>query len=134
MCKEWKRKYVQGESCTGVVVRKNLLNLEHNINWQHSGYDVELLPRKPRFDSPEKLNIFSFIVTKLTCKNDGGGESQGCVQVVSAASFRMRGIEDVGTVELVFVGGLLLLPVWRSLGDGFTGKGQFDVWVVRAGT
>ena len=54
--------------------------------------------------------------------------------MASAASFRMRGIEGVGTVELVFVGGLLLLPVWRSLGDGFTGKGQFDVWVVRAGT
>ena len=42
----------------------------------------------------------------------------------------MRGIEGVRTVELVYVGGLLrmgvsslLLPVWRSVGDGFTGKG-----------
>ena len=43
-------------------------------------------------------------------------------------------------VELVYVGRLLgidgdslLLPVWRSFGDGFTGKGESDVWVVRAG-
>ena len=44
-------------------------------------------------------------------------------------------------VELVFVGGLLwmggdsvLVSVWRSVGVGFTGKGESDVWVVRAGT
>ena len=46
----------------------------------------------------------------------------------------MRVIEGVGTVELVFVGRLLLVPVWRSLGNGFTGKGNLDVRVVRAGT
>ena len=41
----------------------------------------------------------------------------------------------------MFVGGLLLMggdsllvPVWRSVGDGFTSKGELDVWVVRAGT
>ena len=52
----------------------------------------------------------------------------------------MRGIEGVQMVELVYAGGLLgidgdslLLPVWRSFGDGFTGKGESDVWVVRAG-
>ena len=28
----------------------------------------------------------------------------------------------------------LLLPVWRSVGSGFTGKGELDVWVVRAVT
>ena len=44
-------------------------------------------------------------------------------------------------VELVFIGRLLrmggeslLLPVWRSVGGGFTGKGQLDAWVVRAVT
>ena len=50
--------------------------------------------------------------------------------------------EGVMTVELVFLdGGLLkiggdslLLLMWRSVGDGFTGKGELDVWVVRAGT
>ena len=53
----------------------------------------------------------------------------------------MRGIECVGTVELVYVGRLsrkvgdsLLVCVWRSVGDGFTGKGESDVWVVRTGT
>ena len=54
---------------------------------------------------------------------------------------RTREIEGVGTVELVCVGGLLrmsgeslLLSVWRSVGSGFTGKGELDVWVVRAVT
>ena len=47
----------------------------------------------------------------------------------------------MGTVELVFVAGLLsmgddslLVPVWRYVRDGFTGKGVPDVWLVRAGT
>ena len=47
----------------------------------------------------------------------------------------------MGTVELVYVGRLsrkvgdsLLVCVWRSVGDGFTGKGESDVWVVRTGT
>ena len=37
-------------------------------------------------------------------------------------------------MELVFIGGLLLMPVWKSVGNGFTGKGESDMWVVRAGT
>ena len=56
--------------------------------------------------------------------------------MTSADSCRMRGIEGVETVELVYVGRLLgmgddslLLPMWRSVGDGFTGKGESDVWV-----
>ena len=51
------------------------------------------------------------------------------------------GGEGLGTVELVCVGGLwrmggesLLLPVWRSVGGGFIGKGELDAWVVRAVT
>ena len=59
--------------------------------------------------------------------------------VTSTDSCRMGEIEGVGTVELVCVGGLLrmggeslLLHVWRSVGGGFTGKGEFDVLVVRA--
>ena len=31
-------------------------------------------------------------------------------------------------------GDSLLMPMWRSVGDGFTGKGESDVWVVREGT
>ena len=31
-------------------------------------------------------------------------------------------------------GDSLLMPVWRSAGDGFTNKGESDVWVVTAGT
>ena len=53
----------------------------------------------------------------------------------------MRGIEGMGTVELVYFGGLLrinddslLVPVWRSVGDVLTGKGNSDVWLVRART
>ena len=56
--------------------------------------------------------------------------------MTSAKSCRMREIEGVG----LFVDGLLrmvgdsfLLPVWRSVGGGFTGKGESHVWVVRAG-
>ena len=48
----------------------------------------------------------------------------------------MREIEGVATVDLVYVGGLLrmggdslLLPVWRSVGGGFTGKGELEAWV-----
>ena len=60
------------------------------------------------------------------------------MQAKSADSCRTREIEGVRTVELVCVGGLLrmsdesaLLPVRRSVGGGFTGKGDLDVWVVR---
>ena len=50
--------------------------------------------------------------------------------MTSADSCRRREIEGVGTVELVCVGRLLrtgsdsfLLPIWRSVAGGFTGKG-----------
>ena len=66
---------------------------------------------------------------KLACKSNGEGGSRGYVQVEPADSSRMRRIEAVGTVELVFVDGLLgmgvdslLVLVWRSVGDGITGK------------
>ena len=43
--------------------------------------------------------------------------------------------EGVRATELVYVSGLLRmggdsLPVWRSVGNRFTGKGESDVWVV----
>ena len=57
--------------------------------------------------------------------------------MASADSWRIRGIESVGTMEPVLDGGLLwmgddpvLVSVWRSFGDGFTGKGELDIWVV----
>ena len=63
------------------------------------------------------------------------------MQVTSADSCRMRGIEGVGMVELVFFGGLLtirgdslLQSVWRPVGDRLTVQGELDVWIVRAGT
>ena len=63
------------------------------------------------------------------------------MQVTSADSCRTRKIEGVETVDLVCVSGLLrmggnsfLFLVWRSVGSGFTDKGDLDVWVVRAGT
>ena len=56
------------------------------------------------------------------------------MQVTSPDACRMRRIEGVGTVEMVYVGGILrmgydslLVPVWRSVGDGFTGKLESDV-------
>ena len=59
--------------------------------------------------------------------------------VTSTGSCRTGEVEGVRTVELVCVGGLLrmggeslLLPVWRSVGGGFTGRGEFDKWVARA--
>ena len=49
--------------------------------------------------------------------------------VMSAGSCRTGRVGGVGTVELVCVGGLLrmgdesfLLPVWRSVGRGFSGQ------------
>ena len=61
--------------------------------------------------------------------------------MTSSDSCRTREIEGVETVELVCVGGLLrmsaespLLPVWRSVGSGFTDKRELDVWMVRAVT
>ena len=53
--------------------------------------------------------------------------------MASADSCRMSGIKGKGIVELVLVGGMLLVPVRRSAGDGFTGKGELDVWVVGVG-
>ena len=67
--------------------------------------------------------------------------SPSYVIVTSADSCRTREIKVVRTVDLGCVGRLLrmggeslLLPVWRSVGGGFTGKGDLDVWVVRAVT
>ena len=61
--------------------------------------------------------------------------------VTSAGSCRTGEIEGVGTVVFVYVGTLLrmdveslLLPVWRSVGGEFTGKGERDAWAVRAVT
>ena len=63
------------------------------------------------------------------------------VQLTSADSYKMREVEGVETVELVLVGRLLsmggesiLLPEWRSVGGGFNGTGESDVWVVRVVT
>ena len=60
--------------------------------------------------------------------------------MTSADSRRIREIEGVG-MKLVYAGRLLrmggdslLVLVWRSVGDGFTGKRESDVWLVRAGT
>ena len=56
------------------------------------------------------------------------------VEVMSADYSRMREIEGVRMMELVYVGGLLkmggdslLLPLWRSVGGGFTVKGGSEV-------
>ena len=61
--------------------------------------------------------------------------------MTSAGSFRMREIEGVEMLELVYVGRLLrmgddslLLPVCKSVGDRVTGKGESDVCVVRKST
>ena len=70
-----------------------------------------------------------------------GVGSRGCVMVTSAGCCRRGEVDHVAAVELVCVGGLLrmggeslLLPVWRSVGGEFTGKGVLDAWVVRAVT
>ena len=55
----------------------------------------------------------------------------------SADSWRMSGIECMGTMKLVldsvllWMGGEpLLVLVWRSIEDEFTGKWELDIWVV----
>ena len=60
-----------------------------------------------------------------------GVGSRVYVMVRSAGSCKTGEIEGVGAVELVCVGRLsrmggesLLLPVWRSVGGGFTDKGK----------
>ena len=61
--------------------------------------------------------------------------------VKSGDSCRTGEVEGVGTVELVCVGELLkmggeslLLPLWGSIGGGFTGNEELDAWVVRTVT
>ena len=54
--------------------------------------------------------------------------------MASTGSCRMRAIGGVWMVELVLVGRLLLAPVQRSVGYGFTGRGESDLRVVRTGT
>ena len=68
---------------------------------------------------------------KLACRNDGGGGSQGYVQVTSADFCRKREIENERMFELVYVtrllwigGDSLLMPVSTSVGGAFTGKGE----------
>ena len=77
----------------------------------------------------------------MVCRNDEGERSRSYVWGTSAPLCRMRGIEGVGTVQLVYAGGLLrmgsdslLMHLWRSVRVGFTGKGESDVRLVRAGT
>ena len=69
-------------------------------------------------------------VVKLVCGNDGGEITSLCDGDVTG-SCRTGEIEGVGAVELVCVGRFLrmggeslLLPVWRSVGGGFTSKGE----------
>ena len=61
--------------------------------------------------------------------------------MTSADSCRMREIEGVGTVKLMYIGILLrmgcdsfLMSLCGSVGGGFTGKEESNVRVVRAGT
>ena len=61
-------------------------------------------------------------------------ESRGYVLVMPAGSCRTGEIEVCVGRLLRMDGESLLLPVWRSVGGGFTGKGKLDVWVVRAVT
>ena len=60
-----------------------------------------------------------------------GVGSRVYVMVTSAGSCRTGEVEGVGAVELVCIGRLPkmgcespLLPVWRSVRGGFTGKGE----------
>ena len=77
---------------------------------------------------------------KSACKNNGDGNHKvmwwwhqltlaergdwGCGN--SGTGVFWRTVEDGGES--------LLLPVWRSVGSGFTGKGEMDFWVVRVVT
>ena len=95
---------------------------------------VELPRCKHHFNSHKKTNLFSLIATKLARTNNSGGGSRGFVLVTSADCFRMREIECVGMVALVYIGRLLrmsgdslLMYVCGSLGGGFTVKGESDV-------
>ena len=73
---DWKGKYVQGQSWVVLVEKIICKNLEHINNALHGGYDFELPPLKPWFDSLEKPNLFSLIATKLVRENDGGGDHE----------------------------------------------------------
>ena len=39
---------------------------------------MQLPPLKPWFESPEKLNLFCLIATKLACRNDGEKDHEVC--------------------------------------------------------
>ena len=91
---------------------------------------TQLPPLRSSLESPEQSNIFCLNAVKLACENDGGGITSLCDGDFSWL-LRIGEIEGVGAVELVCVGRLsgmgnesLLLPVWRSIGGGFTGKGE----------
>ena len=95
-------------------------------------------PRRSPGSIPRGSQIYSLVATKLACRYNGGGGSRAYLQVTSVDSCRLRKNEGVGTVVLVYVGGLLrmgdnslTLSACRSVGDGFTGKGKSDGWVVR---
>ena len=98
-------------SWTVVVGINKVWNINHSNSWQHGGHDVKLPLQKPWFDSSVEPNLFSLIARKLACRNNGGGKSQGYVQVTSTDSCRMREIEGMRTVELVYVSRLLRMVI-----------------------
>ena len=89
---------------------------------------------------PGEAKLIVFSQQNWRVKTTGSGITRLCDGDVSWLLQNWE-IESVGTSELVCVGGLLtmggeslLLPVWRSVGGGFIGKGELDAWVVRAVT
>ena len=86
-----------------------------------------------------KLSVLSTVFVDVCVeKRDGISGGEAVAWCLPNGSNSGKGVR---TVELVFLGGLLkaggdslLLLMWRSVADGFTGKGELHVWVVRAGT
>ena len=63
-----------------------------------------------------------------------GDAGAGCL---SSGSNWGEGVETVEPLlfgELLWPSDSLVVSVWKSVGDGLTGKVERDVWVARAGT
>ena len=91
--------------------------------------------------NPRRSQIYSVLLQRnWRVETMGSGITRLCDGDVTG-SCRTGEVEGMGTVELVCVGRLLrmggkslLLPVWRSVGGEFIGKGGLDSLVVRAVT
>ena len=107
------------ELCSG---NKHIVKLEAQLYLMALWLCCQIPAEEVPVEIPGNALLISTYCHKMVCENNRGERSQDYVQGVSAVSCRMKEIKGVGTVQLVYIGGLLRMgndslldPVWRSV-------------------